>query len=93
MTCISISLHHVPGYRRFAAHFSRHLPNDRVEFHRSFELEKVTAIFERKRLRPGCRSEEPFRVIPMRRDLIEVAEEYCNWAPDRGDDVGRVDGK
>jgi len=32
-------------------------------------------------------------MIPMRRDLVEGAGEYCNWAPDCGDDVGRVDGK
>src|SRR5258708_14783892 len=94
MTCISISLHDVSSCcQRFARHFSRHLPNDGVECHGSFELEHVTAIFERKRLRPGRRGEEPLCMIPMRCDLVESAGEDCNRAPDCGDDVSRVDGK
>jgi hypothetical protein len=71
MTCISISPHHVSGYRHFALHVSGHLPDDGVEFRRSFELEKVTAICERNRLRPGCFREEPFGVIPIWCDLVE----------------------
>ena len=32
-------------------------------------------------------------MIPVRRDLVERAGEYCNWAPDFGDDIRRVDGE
>ena len=32
-------------------------------------------------------------MIPVRRDLVESAGEYCDLAPDCGDDVGRVDGE